>query len=55
MSTTDLTENTEGDFKKRTFFNMKQLDKLVDFFAKEFYTGQMDKKNENKNPTSTPE
>lgn len=54
-STSDLTGKTGSEFKKRTFFNLKQLDKIVDFFTKEFYTKQQDKKFDQKNPVTSPE
>lgn len=42
----------EPEFKNRAIFNLKQLDKIIDFFAKEFY-GQMQEKNQNAQVTST--
>ena len=45
--TSDRTSETM-EFSNRTIFNLKQLDKLIDHFAKEHYRQQI-KKNENKN------
>lgn len=40
-----------AEFTNRTIFNLKQLDKLIDHFAKEHFRQQI-KKNENKNTTA---